>query len=128
MRAPIRSALTWPERVPGPAAADLGALSGLEFEPPDLDAFPMLGLARAAGRTGGTAPAAFNAADEVAVEAFLAGRIAFPDIPRVVEAVMEVLPPGPAESVEALEAADRSAREAAAGWIAGPAAAARAPR
>ncbi|HUP20148.1 MAG TPA: 1-deoxy-D-xylulose-5-phosphate reductoisomerase [Gemmatimonadota bacterium] len=114
MRAPIRAALTWPERVPGPGAADLAALSGLDFEPPDFEAFPMLRIAREAGMAGGTAPAVFNAADEVAVEAFLAGRIGFPDIARVVEEALGAHDVGPAGSVEALEAADSEARDRAA--------------
>ncbi len=81
MRGPIRAALTWPERVPAGEPADLTRLSGLTFEDPDPERFPALGIARAAGKAGGTAPAVFNAVNEVAVSAFLAGRIGFPQIP-----------------------------------------------
>lgn len=90
MRLPIQYALTYPERRPGPVAAlDLLRASPLTFEPPDRETFPALDLAYAAGRTGGTMPAVLNAANEVAVGAFLAGRIGFLDIPRIVKETME---------------------------------------
>ncbi|MDX1624459.1 MAG: 1-deoxy-D-xylulose-5-phosphate reductoisomerase [Gemmatimonadota bacterium] len=117
MRRPIGVALAWPERVEGggPAGmADLAALPGLAFEPPDTGAFPMLSLARAAGEAGGTAPAAFNAANEVAVEAFLEERIGFLEIASTVERVLEAHETSPADSVETLLAADGRARQRAA--------------
>lgn len=90
MRLPIQYALTYPERRPGLVAAlDLLQASPLTFEAPDRATFPALDLAYAAGRTGGTMPAVLNAANEVAVGAFLAGRIGFLDIPRIVKETME---------------------------------------
>ncbi len=89
MRVPISYALTYPDRAATPAAqVDLAAGLELRFEAPDLDAFPMLGLALAAGRTGGTAPCAYNAANEEGVAAFLDGRIGFLDIAVLVEDVL----------------------------------------
>jgi len=111
MRAPIRSALTWPERVPVDARADLVALSGLTFEAPDSGRFPMVSLARAAGEAGGTAPAVFNAANEVAVAMFLDERIDFPEIAGLCERVLEAHEVVPADSVATVLAADRWARD-----------------
>ena len=91
----------------------------LEFEAPDEAAFPCLGLARDAGLEGGTAPAVLNAADEVAVAAFLAGRIGFMDIPRVVSSALEAVPAEPAADLDAVLAADARAREAAQAAIEG---------
>ena len=89
MRFPILYALAYPERLPSPfGALDLVALGALHFEAADEVRFPCLRLAREALRSGGTVPAVMNAANEVAVEAFLAGRLAFPGIPAVVEAAM----------------------------------------
>ncbi len=89
MGVPIQVALSYPERWPAPfARLDLTAMATLDFAPPDLAAFPCLGLAYAALRAGGAAPAAMNAADEIAVRRFLDGTIRFTDIPRVVEAGM----------------------------------------
>jgi len=89
MRLCIAYALDYDNRHPNPyGAIDWTTLSELTFAPPDLDAFPALGLAYAAGRMGGTAPAALSAANEVAVEAFLRGQIAWVDIARVVESVL----------------------------------------
>ena len=83
---PIQYALTYPERLPSTVPAlDLVRAGALTFESPDLERFPCLRLAREAGEEGGTAPAVLNAANEVAVEAFLQGRIGFPDIPRIIE-------------------------------------------
>jgi 1-deoxy-D-xylulose-5-phosphate reductoisomerase len=83
---PIQYALTWPERLPSPVAAmDLVRTGSLTFEEPDVERFPCLRLAREAGERGGSAPAVLNAANEVAVEAFLAGEIGFPDIPAIIE-------------------------------------------
>jgi 1-deoxy-D-xylulose-5-phosphate reductoisomerase len=111
MRSPIRAALTWPERVANGERMDLTRLSGLTFEAPDSERFPALGIARYAGRAGGTAPAVFNAANEVAVSAFLAGRIAFPQIPAICDRVLGEHDVKPADSVETLLDADRWARE-----------------
>jgi 1-deoxy-D-xylulose-5-phosphate reductoisomerase len=111
MRSPIRAALTWPERVANGGSADLTRLGGLTFEAPDAERFPALGIARTAGRAGGTAPAVFNAANEVAVSAFLAGRIGFRQIPAICDHVLGEHDVRPADSVETLLDADRWARE-----------------
>jgi 1-deoxy-D-xylulose-5-phosphate reductoisomerase len=116
MRVPIAYALAWPDRAPVSAARlDLAALGGLTFEAPDLTRFPALNLCRAALRAGAGATNALNAANEVAVEAFLAGRIRFLDIGRLVEEVM-----GSAgfnaktpSSFDEVAVADLAAREAA---------------
>ena len=87
MRMPIAYALHHPERAELPVARlDLAAVGSLTFEQPDLDAFPALRLAREAAVAGGTAPCVLNAANEVAVHAFLGGEIAFPRIAEVIEA------------------------------------------
>jgi 1-deoxy-D-xylulose-5-phosphate reductoisomerase len=89
MRTPIAHALAWPDRlVSGVESLDLIQVARLEFEPPDLERFPCLRLARAVAERGQTAPAVLNAANEVAVEAFLARRLAFTDIPNVIELVL----------------------------------------
>ena len=91
MRIPIAHCLAWPRRIDGPAARlDLAALRELTFEAPDLDRFPALALARHAMETGGAAPTVLNAADEVAVGEFIAGRISFPAITALVEATLDV--------------------------------------
>ncbi|WP_293170075.1 1-deoxy-D-xylulose-5-phosphate reductoisomerase [Oceanithermus sp.] len=111
MRLAIQYALTHPGRAPSPLAdAPLEPL--LEFYPPDLERFPALRLAYAAGERGGTAPAVLNAANEVAVEAFLNRRIRFTDIARVVEQVLDKTPVEPL-TWENLYAADAWARRAA---------------
>ena len=110
MRAPIRAALTWPQRVPVADRADLTALGGLTFESPDLERFPALALAREAGRAGGTAPAVFNAANEVAVAAFLDRRIGFLDIASICDRVLDEHDVMPVRAVEDLLAADAWAR------------------
>jgi 1-deoxy-D-xylulose-5-phosphate reductoisomerase len=92
MRLPIQYALNYPDRLTMNGELprlDLIALSKLRFAAPDTRRFPCLGLAREALRRGGSLPCALNAADEVAVEAFLAQRLRFPDIPRVIERVLE---------------------------------------
>jgi len=110
MRVPISYALTYPERAATPAPQlDLASLT-LEFEPPDTAVFRCLALARAAGEAGGTAPCALNAANEVAVAAFLAGECRFPQIADTVAAVLDRLDPEPLESVEQVLAADAAAR------------------
>jgi 1-deoxy-D-xylulose-5-phosphate reductoisomerase len=86
MRLPIQYALTYPDRLPSPVEPlDLAEVGALTFEEADTSRFPCLGLARAAGEQGGTAPAVLNAANEVAVEAFLGGEISFTEIPRIIE-------------------------------------------
>ena len=111
MRTALAVGLGWPERIEsGVAGLDLLAHGRLDFEAPDLDAFPCLRLAFEALASGGTAPAIVNAANEVAVSAFLQGRIAFPGIPALVEDCLAAVPAGAAESIEALLAADAAAR------------------
>ena len=115
MRVPISYALHWPARVDVPVAPlDLAALGSLTFEQPDTDAFPCLALARAAALAGGTAPCALNAANEVAVHAFLAQRLPFLAIPAVIEATLEQLEPQPVRAFETLYEADHEARAIAA--------------
>jgi len=109
MRVPIGFALRHP--APPPARAEMDLVGRrIDFMAPDETAFPCLALAREAGRTGGTAPAVLNAANEEAVAAFLGRRIGFMDIPRAVTAALEVLPREPAESLEAVLGADERAR------------------
>jgi 1-deoxy-D-xylulose-5-phosphate reductoisomerase len=111
MRVPISYALHYPERVDVPVAPlDLVALGQLTFEAPDSDAFPCLALARAAAIAGGTAPCALNAANEVAVHAFLERRLPFLDIAAVIEATLERLEPQPVRAFETLYDADHEAR------------------
>jgi 1-deoxy-D-xylulose-5-phosphate reductoisomerase len=112
MRVPIAHALRWPEPPPPRAPLDLVGLL-LSFEPVDEGAFRCLALARAAGRAGGTAPAVLNAANEVAVAAFLDGRIGFAEIPALVEEALARVPAGPADELEAVMGADARARAAA---------------
>ncbi|MGF1525555.1 MAG: 1-deoxy-D-xylulose-5-phosphate reductoisomerase [Candidatus Competibacterales bacterium] len=112
MRIPISHALGWPERLAsGVKPLTLFDLQALTFEPPDEGRFPCLALARRAGDLGGTAPAVLNAANEVAVEAFLAGRLAFSHIPTAVEATLERLDPEPVTDLEQVLAVDRRARD-----------------
>jgi len=115
MRTALAVGLGWPRRIAsGVSALDLLTQGGrLDFEAPDLDAFPCLALAFAAMAAGGTAPAVLNAANEEAVSAFLQGRIAFLDIPDTVAAALDTLPTQPADTLEALLAADARARTAA---------------
>jgi 1-deoxy-D-xylulose-5-phosphate reductoisomerase len=114
MRVPISYALTYPERAATPVEPlDLAAGATLEFEAPDLDTFPMLALGRAAGERGGTYPCAYNAANEVAVGAFLAGRLSFLGIADVVERALASADGSPAPDLAALVEADAAARRAA---------------
>jgi 1-deoxy-D-xylulose-5-phosphate reductoisomerase len=116
---PIQFALTWPGRVPGGLAPlDFARLAKLEFEPPRADAFPALGMARRAGTEGGTLPAVFNAANEVAVDAFRAGKITFPGIWGLVGRVMDAHEIQPAPDLAPIEKADLWARQAAARMVA----------
>ncbi|MBF0625778.1 MAG: 1-deoxy-D-xylulose-5-phosphate reductoisomerase [Magnetococcales bacterium] len=112
MRTPIAVALGWPERIPTPVPAlDLAATGRLEFLPvPDPRDFPCLELAYAALRQGGGAPTVLNAANEIAVAAFLEERIAFLDIPRIIEATLARITPPPPASLDAVVALDREAR------------------
>ena len=113
MRIPIQYALTYPERMAGVVPPfDLAGRS-LTFETPDFEAFPCLRLGYEAGRVGGSAPAVLNAADEVAVRAFLEGRIGFTSIPTVVERALEAVPVRPVASVADVVEADAAGRAAA---------------
>ncbi len=108
---PIQYALTWPERLRGGLKPlDFPALAKLEFEAPRDEDFPALKLARRAGLTGGTLPAVYNAANEVAVDAFVEGRIRFSDIWAVVQKTMDQHQVNPATSLESVISADASAR------------------
>jgi 1-deoxy-D-xylulose-5-phosphate reductoisomerase len=111
MRLPIAYALAYPDRVRTSfGRIDWASLARLDFESPDHDAFPCLGLAYAAGRAGELAPATLNAANEVAVAAFLDGEIAWIQIPDVLNEVLTRHDGGAAESVDAVIDADRRAR------------------
>ena len=112
MELPILYALTHPERVADDAVRpfDPVAAGALTFEPLRREVFRAYRAGIAAGRTGGTAPAAFNAANEVAVSAFLAGRIAFGRIPEVIEEALDRQEIRPGDSLESIQAADRAAR------------------
>jgi 1-deoxy-D-xylulose-5-phosphate reductoisomerase len=119
MRVPISYALHYPDRVDVPVRAlDLAEIGALTFEPVDTDAFPCLRLAREAATAGGTAPCVLNAANEVAVHAFLDGRLDFLGIPAVIESALERLPAGPVRAFDSLHEADREARAVAAELIA----------
>lgn len=114
MRTALAHALAWPERVEaGVAPLNLAACEPLAFEPPDLATFRCLALAFEALRAGGDAPAILNAANEIAVEAFLAGALPFLSIADVVESVLAELPAQPVVDVQSLCERDRGAREAA---------------
>ncbi len=111
MRLPIGYALSYPERLGTPfGALDWTASRQLDFEPPDRDSFPCLGLAYEAGRAGGCAPAWLNGANEVAVEAFIGGRIRWVDIPKVIQQALDNYSLGVPGSVEDVLEADRSGR------------------
>ena len=111
MRLPIQYALTWPNRLPGPAEAlDLLTCGPLHFAPPDLEAFPCLALAIQAAKTGGTAPAVMNGANEVAVARFLADEIGFYDIPRLVEDALSQVAVVQTPGLEEIMAADAAGR------------------
>jgi 1-deoxy-D-xylulose-5-phosphate reductoisomerase len=119
MRVPISYALHYPERVDVPVRPlDLAQVGALTFEPVDTHAFPCLRLAREAAAEGGTAPCVLNAANEVAVHAFLQGRLGFLGIPAVIEEALERLPAGPVRAFESLYEADREARAVAAELVA----------
>jgi 1-deoxy-D-xylulose-5-phosphate reductoisomerase len=114
MRVPIAYALHYPERVDVPVRPlDLAELASLTFERPDLDAFPCLRLAREAALAGGTGPCVLNAANEVAVHAFLGGRLGFMGIPTVIERTLERVGARGVHSFDSLYEADARAREVA---------------
>lgn len=114
MRTPIAVALAWPDRMAiGAGRLDLAAVGSLTFEPPDEDRFPALRLARQALQTGGTAPTILNAANEVAVDGFMAGRIGFLDIARIVEQTLAEMPVVALGSLDDVFETDAAARRAA---------------
>ena len=114
MRVPISYALHHPERVDVPVAPlDLVALGSLSFEAPDAETFACLRLAREAAEAGGTAPCTLNAANEIAVHAFLAGRLRFLDIAAVIESTLQALPARAIHSFDSLADADAQARRVA---------------
>jgi len=112
MRTPIQYALTYPERLPSPVAGlDWAAVSRFDFLQTDRKKFPCISLAYQAMQNGGTTPTVLNAADEVAVEAFLDRRIPFPDIPKIIERVLNAHQGSKADSIESIFEVDRWARE-----------------
>jgi 1-deoxy-D-xylulose-5-phosphate reductoisomerase len=114
MRTPIAHALSWPERMhSGVDSLDLAAIGGLVFEAPDMQRFPCLRLGFEAAAAGGAASATLNAANEIAVQAFLERRIRFVDIPRLLESALEQHPGGEPQSLEEVLAIDAAARRAA---------------
>jgi 1-deoxy-D-xylulose-5-phosphate reductoisomerase len=118
MRLPIQVALTYPERQPRQSARlDLAAVGALQFGLIDYARYPALRLALEAGRRGGTHPAVLAAADEVAVEHFLAGRLRFTEIARVVEDALSAHEEVADTSLEAVLAADAWARQRADSWV-----------
>ena len=118
MRTPIAYALGHPERIEaGVEFLDLARIGALRFEHPDLERFPCLKLAYGALAAGGTAPTVLNAANEVAVEQFLAGSLGFRRIPELIEAVLGGVPGAAVAGLEDILAADRAARERARAWL-----------
>jgi 1-deoxy-D-xylulose-5-phosphate reductoisomerase len=119
MRLPIQCALCYPERLPCPSAArlDLGRVGSLEFAVPDLRRLPCLRLGLEAGARGGTYPAVLAAADEVAVEHFLTGRLGFTEIDAVLEGALEAYRPSGDLSLPAVLEADDWGRAWAEDWV-----------
>jgi len=112
MRVPISYALHYPERADVPVRTlDLAELGRLTFEPPDVEAFPCLRLAREAAAAGGTAPCVLNASNEIAVSAFLEGELSFLGIAEVIERSLDGLPAEPVRHFSDLYRADAAARE-----------------
>jgi 1-deoxy-D-xylulose-5-phosphate reductoisomerase len=112
MRTPIAHALAWPQRMEsGVAGLDLFTVARLDFERPDVERFPCLQLARQAMSAGGTATTILNAANEVAVAAFLEGRAAFLDIPQLIAAALDGVAAQPADSLDAVLATDAATRD-----------------
>ena len=119
MRTPIAFGLAWPNRIDaGVAPLDLTQLSGLHFTEPDLQRFPCLGLAFAAAKQGGTSPTVLNAANEIAVAAFLEGRLPYLKIAQAVEFALNQLPGQKTGSLDEVLAVDREARLRTSDWIA----------
>jgi 1-deoxy-D-xylulose-5-phosphate reductoisomerase len=115
---PIQYAVTWPDRVPNSLPPlDFSKLSKLEFSNPRYDDFPALNLARRAGETGGTLPAVMNAANEIAVSAFLDRKVQFPEIWGIVEEVMNQHPSVAHPDLDAILGADQWARAQAQGYV-----------
>ncbi|HVO81382.1 MAG TPA: 1-deoxy-D-xylulose-5-phosphate reductoisomerase [Terriglobales bacterium] len=110
MRLPILYALTYPERIPSDMRFPVMDLRHLDFHPPNMEKFPCLRLAYEAAESGGAKPVALNAADEVAVAAFLDGHIRFDEIPRIIEGVLAATPTGKLESITKVLGADAEAR------------------
>ncbi|AMB84550.1 1-deoxy-D-xylulose 5-phosphate reductoisomerase [Pseudomonas agarici] len=118
MRTPIANALAWPERIDsGVAPLDLFSVARLDFQAPDEQRFPCLRLARAAAEAGGSAPAMLNAANEVAVAAFLERRIRYPEIASIIEAVLNLEPVVAVDELGAVFAADAKARALTEQWL-----------
>jgi 1-deoxy-D-xylulose-5-phosphate reductoisomerase len=118
MRTPIAFALGFPERIDaGVEYLELARIGALHFERPDMKRFPCLALAYSALRAAGNAPAVLNAANEVAVESFLDGRLSFARIPALIEAVMGRVAASGVETLEDVLAADREARLQARRWL-----------
>jgi 1-deoxy-D-xylulose-5-phosphate reductoisomerase len=119
MRLPILYAMSFPERVPSELTFDLASLGQLNFQPPDFERFPCLRLAYQAAESGGAACIALNAADEVAVGAFLEGTIPFTSIPRTIEQVLEATPPRHPETIQEVLQLDEEARRIAHSVVSG---------
>ena len=120
MRIPLAYALAWPERIATPCARlDLAAIGRLEFEAPDLERFPALQLAWDALRAGGSAPCILNAANEVAVAAFIAGQASFLDIAAIVADTLDGVAPAPVTTIDDVLAVDAMARRVATGMVEG---------
>ncbi len=118
MCTPIAHALAWPDRInSGVQPLDLFEIKSLNFEPPDVNRFPCLQLARAAMQQGGTAPAVLNAANEIAVAAFLAGQIGFMQIAALIESVITQLPMSRVPDLATILAVDQQARHLAKRWL-----------
>ncbi|MDP9708669.1 UNVERIFIED_ORG: 1-deoxy-D-xylulose-5-phosphate reductoisomerase [Pseudomonas fluorescens] len=118
MRTPIANALAWPERIDsGVAPLDLFAVARLDFEAPDEERFPCLRLARQAAEAGNSAPAMLNAANEVAVAAFLDGRVRYLEIASIIEEVLNLEPVVALDDLDAVFAADATARTLAGQWL-----------
>jgi 1-deoxy-D-xylulose-5-phosphate reductoisomerase len=113
MRLPILYALTYPERIQSDLRFPVMALRQLDFSPPDMQKFKCLQLAYEAAEAGGSKPVALNAADEIAVAAFLEGQIGFDEIPRIIEDVLSATKAGKMESINQVLATDLEARRAA---------------
>jgi 1-deoxy-D-xylulose-5-phosphate reductoisomerase len=118
MRTPIAHALAWPRRIEaGVEHLNLASMNDLSFEKPDLDRFPCLGLAFEAMRSGASAPVTLNAANEVAVDAFLNRRMGFDRIPRLVSEVMERIAVTGVQNLDDVLEQDRRARRTAKEWV-----------